>query len=888
MTQRQLGRFCITVALLLCVLQPRTVAAYEGATRVEIDAGVHVPVLTKPPALLEFAEAAYPEEAQKMGLTASVRMLLTIGADGGVSDVQVPEPVGNGFDEAAVAAAKRFSFSAAEIDFAPAPVQIAYVYHFTLAPPDAGAPDVDAGPPPVPMAHLKGELIARGSRTRISGALVSCLNHPDQQASSDEDGHFDLKTEAGACEVRVTAAEFETFKTTETLEPDEVKDVKLYVQPKTVGYETVVRSTRDKKEVVSRTLSRQELQKVPGTFGDPIRVIQNFPGVARAPFISGQLIVRGANPSQTLTFFDGVEIPLLFHFGGGPSVVNAEFLDRIDFYPGGFGARYGRAVGGVVDVVSRKGAADTLHGAVQVDIKDSSLFLEAPLTDSVSLAGAIRRSYIDALLPLVLPKDPQGGTLLILPVYFDYQVRLDVGGKRGQPPVDGGSTFSVFAFGSDDRLKVVATGGGRNVDVTANLTTLFHRVVASWNYRKDNVRFKLTPYVGYDLAAIEFGVAKINADRFTQGLRQDLEVEASSFLTVRAGADIFNSVLVGKAELPVITGTQTVDWPGSDPKTQSQTITAVIGSFDGALYTEADLKLGTLTLTPGLRGSHAYINGQSRNAVDPRLWVKWQALEWTTIKGSIGLYTQPPAGENMQPSPFGTPSLIHEKAFQTSLGVAQKITDVINVDVTGFYNRRYDNVVSPGATTVNDNGSVETSRFSNRGLGRAYGLEVLARHEVTKNFFGWVAYTFSRSEERRSGTPDGYVLNTFDQTHILTLIGSYRLPFGFEIGARFRYVTGRPNSPLIHDYDIYNSESNRYNSTFGAFRSSRVTDFHQLDIRLDKYFTFDKWTLDLYADVQNVYNRKNVEATVYDYRFRQSFDVPGIPFLPVIGAKATF
>ncbi len=891
LTRRPLGRFCVGAGVVLAVCLTNPAQAYEGATRQEIDGGVHVPTLTKPPELVTFVEAKYPEDAQKQGLTAAVRMMVTIGADGAVADVQVQAPVGHGFDEAAVAAVKQFVFTPAEVDFAPSPVQIEYVYNFTLQAPevDAGAGEAaDAGSSAeAPLAHLKGVLIARGSRTRISGGLVLCANHPERDVTSNEQGEFALDVVPGLCDLRVVAAEFEKFESTEVVEAGETKELNLYVMPKTVGYETVVRGQRDKKEVVNRTLTRQELQKIPGTFCDPIRVIQNFPGVARAPFISGQLIVRGANPSQTLTFFDGVQIPLLFHFGGGPSVVNAEFLDRVDFFPGGFGARYGRAVGGVVDVASRKGASETWHGVAQVDIKDSSLFVEAPLSDKVSISGAIRRSYIDALLPLVLPKDPQGGALLILPVYFDYQVRLDVGGKRSQREASG-STFSVFAFGSDDRLKVVATGGGRNRDVTVNLTTLFHRVLGTWNYRRDNVRFKLVPYFGYDLASLDFGVSKIDADRWTQGLRQDLEIDATKFLTVRAGADVFNSVLLGRAEIPVISGTQYVDWPGADQKTQVQTITATIGSFDGAMYGEADFKFGPFTVTPGVRGSHAYVNGQSRNAIDPRLWVKWQPLEWTTVKGSVGLYSQPPDGANMQAPPFGTPSLLHEKAFQSSLGVAQKITDVINIDVTGFYNRRYENVVSPGPTTVNPDGSVTSQRFSNDGLGRAYGLEVLARHEVTKNFFGWVAYTLSRSEDRRAHTTGGYYLNTYDQTHILTVIGSYRLPYGFEIGGRFRYVTGRPKSPLIHEADLYNAESNGFSGSFGAYRTARVTDFHQLDIRIDKYFTFERWTLDVYLDVQNVYNRQNTEATIFDYRYRTSYDVPGIPFLPVLGFKASF
>lgn len=83
--------------------------------------------------------------------------------------------------------------------------------------------------------------------------------------------------------------------------------------PESSGYETVVRGDREKKEVIRHTLERQELQKIPGTFGDPIRVLQNLPGVARAPYVSGQLIVRGASPSQTDTLMDGVSIPLLYH-----------------------------------------------------------------------------------------------------------------------------------------------------------------------------------------------------------------------------------------------------------------------------------------------------------------------------------------------------------------------------------------------------------------------------------------------------------------------------------------------------------------------------------------------------------------------------------------------
>jgi len=44
--------------------------------------------------------------------------------------------------------------------------------------------------------------------------------------------------------------------------------------------------------------------------------------------------VRGANPADSAVFIDGVEIPLLYHFGGLISVVNPNMLERIDFYSG--------------------------------------------------------------------------------------------------------------------------------------------------------------------------------------------------------------------------------------------------------------------------------------------------------------------------------------------------------------------------------------------------------------------------------------------------------------------------------------------------------------------------------------------------------------------------
>jgi TonB family protein len=882
---------------LICLWAAGAALGYDGVRREETDAGVHVPVLTRPPELLEFVQAPYPEQAQAEGRGASVRLLITIDETGAVSEAQVVEPVGHGFDEAAVDAVRQFRFRPAEVDHVPAPVQVEYVYHFVLAepePPPEPPVDADAGvdEAAAPRGRMVGEVVARGSRRRVPAASVRCGDEVQApQALADEDGRFELQAPAGTCEVRVLGEGFELYRTTVEIPAEGTVDVVFHLMPTAIGYQTIVRGTRERKEVVRRTLERAELQRIPGTFGDPVRVIQNLPGVARAPFVSGALIVRGAAPDQTKTLFDGVEIPLLFHLGGGPSVVNAEFLDRVDFYPGGFGARYGRAVGGIVDVASRKGATDTWHGSLKVDLLDTGLFLEAPVAEGVSAAVAARRSYIDALLPLVLPDDPEGGALVVLPRYWDYQVRVDAGGKRGEQSPN---RYYVMAFGSDDVLKVVASGGAINRPIELNVQTLFHRVKGDWTHRQGRVTSVLTPWAGFDLASFSFGVTSLSARVFTVGLREDFELEVDRWLTARAGLDLKFEHLRGEAELPYIRGTQFVPFPGADPVVETQILRRTINGFDGAAFAELDIKVADFTFTPGVRASRSRLNAQDRNQVEPRLWVRFAPDDDWAVKGSVGLYTQPPNLGDLERAPFGNPNLDHEKAFQSSLGVERRFTEALRADLTGYFNRRYDLVVSPGPTVRNEDGSFTNFRVANDGLGRAHGLELLVRHDVTRNFFGWVAYTLNRSEVRRTNPPafapaqGEYRLAFFDQTHILTTVGSYRLPSGFEVGARFRYVTGRPRTPLDHRFDIYGVDANSFRGTRGEFQSERFRAFHQLDLRLDKNFVFQSWTLNAYLDVQNVYNQRNIEATFTDFRQREEIEVPGVPFLPVVGVKGSF
>jgi hypothetical protein len=170
-------------------------------------------------------------------------------------------------------------------------------------------------------------------------------------------------------------------------------------------------------------------------------------------------------------------------------------------------------------------------------------------------------------------------------------------------------------------------------------------------------------------------------------------------------------------------------------------------------------------------------------------------------------------------------------------------------------------------------------------VGRAYGGQVLVRRELAQGFFGWLSYTLSRSE-RKDHPGDPWHPFEFDQTHILTVVASHALPHDTQLGARFRYVTGTPYTPIVGA--AFDAVSDRYTPIQGATLGGRLPNFVQLDVRLDKRLTFNRWAFSAYLDVLNVTRADNPEALFYNFDYRVSHPVNGLPLLPVLGIRGDF
>ena len=124
----------------------------------------------------------------------------------------------------------------------------------------------------------------------------------------------------------------------------------------------------------------------------------------------------------------------------------------------------------------------------------------------------------------------------------------------------------------------------------------------------------------------------------------------------------------------------------------------------------------------------------------------------------------------------------------------------------------------------------------------------------------------------------------YDQTHILTLVGSYKLPRNWEVSGRFRFVSGNPRTPVVGS--VYDAGRDVYHPVYGEVNSDRNGSFNQLDLRIDKKWIYDRWMLNFYVDLQNVYDRANPEGLTYNYDYSERISISALPLFPFAGLRA--
>lgn len=316
-------------------------AVIAGAATAWAQAPAPDPSKAFTPPVARSASVPYPANAPTHTEPVAVTAKLTVDAAGKVTHAEIVGDAHPVFDDAVLAAVRAFDFDPATYDGKPVAVEIAFTHTF-LPPPPAPAPAADDGPPV--NAVLRGKVVELGTRGPVATATVTATaGGRSYTADSDARGHFVLALPEGDARIVVNAPGHNAFLQREKLvRGQELAVTYLVERDRYDPYEIVVIGEQRREEVSRIALRGAEIKQVPGTFGDPFRVVQALPGVSSIVSLLPFPIVRGNSPASTVASLDGIPIPLLYHLGAGPSVVHPELIDELLFYPGGAPAPYGR------------------------------------------------------------------------------------------------------------------------------------------------------------------------------------------------------------------------------------------------------------------------------------------------------------------------------------------------------------------------------------------------------------------------------------------------------------------------------------------------------------------------------------------------------------------
>ncbi len=838
-----------------------------------------------PPKLERFVEATTPESLE---VRSPVEVMLSIELDdkGVPTKVAVTTSAGGddaaAYDVAAVAAARDFRFTPGTADGKPVPVRVAYRYRFVMKPPPPPPrepkPEEAVALPALPTVPFSGQVRRSGDRATISAVIVT-PDVPELEAITDDQGRFSFAAiPVGKHVFKLSSGEIAASEVKVELKQGKRLEVTWYVAAKE-RYTSTVRGKRIVQETTEYVLSADEVKRIPGTQGDTLKAVQNLPGVARSAFGGGQIAVWGSSPGDTRTYVNGVQIPVLFHFGGLRSTVNSEIIENLRFLPGGYSADYGRGTGGVIEIETKRPRIDGIHGFVQLDLIDGSLMLEGKIAKNLSFSVGARRSWIDALLPIFTTSDFQ-----LSPVYYDYQARLS---WRATPHDD----LDVVIFGSDDVVNIQLKQPDPALSAVFNSHTFYHRILAKYTHRfAGRATLTITPSFGYDVpisVTANFGniPVSIDARQTSYNLRAVARVPITDWLRVDAGLDFEGHRWDVSAFAPSTGMPREGDTRG--PGISS--FTAVDTTFYThaiAPYALAEFSLwkNRIVISPQLRLETYHFSNYQHGTeyahtyvrAEPRLQMRFNVHPKVSLKLAIGAYDQLPDPITLTPG-YGSPGINPIFGVHYVAGVEAKPLPGLFIQAQVFY-KDLSNLIVRGQTSLDP-------LYTNNGRGRAYGADFLLRQELWKGLFGWISYTVSRSE-RKDGPDQPWRVFSLDQTHIFTLIASYKLPRGYQVGLRFRVVSGNPFTPVRTAY--FDNNDGNYTAVSGDRYSSRLSTFHQLDLRFDKAWTFNRWKLSVYLDIQNLYYAKNPEGITYNYNYTQTQPITGLPFLPVLGLRGDF
>lgn len=620
-----------------------------------------------------------------------------------------------------------------------------------------------------------------------------------------------------------------------------------------------------------RTIGLAEIERNPGGNRDISNVLRSFPGVGSTPSFRNDIIIRGGAPSENRFFLDGVEVPLINHFqtqgaSGGPvGIINVNLIREVDFLSGAFPANRGNALSSVLEFKQIDGNKEKWKFRGTIGSSDAAVAADGPIGKKATLIVSARTSYLQFLFSaLKLP---------FLPTYYDMQFKFKYA-------IDDRRELTILGLGAIDlfRLNLQAN---ETVEQRYQLRILPKN--QQWNYTLGGVYREFTKKGGRHTLVLsrsmlnntatkhqdnqEDNPQKLILDYASQeaenNLRYEFDFRVKSW-KFNVGAGLLYARFTNRTynRINTLAGIDTIDF--------SSRLNLASGRIFGQV--SKTFAQDKINLSFGLSLENNDFNSQMANPLNqfsPRLSLSYSFIENWALNASLGRFVQRPQytvlGYGLPDGSLGNLNngLEYIQADHLVAGIEYAPTENTRITLEGFYKmyNRYPFSLRDSIALANlgaDFGVVGNVPVNSSAQGRAFGLEFLAQQKLFKGLYGILAYTLVRSEF--SDKNGNLIPSSWDARHILSLTAGYKFKRNWELGVRFRFVDGQPFTP----YDTLTSSiksvwdiTQMGISDVNKLNSERIPAYHQLDLRVDKVWYFNKWSLNLYLDIQNIYNFKS-------------------------------
>jgi hypothetical protein len=623
-------------------------------------------------------------------------------------------------------------------------------------------------------------------------------------------------------------------------------------------------------------LTAEEIKSNPGGNFDVSKVVQTLPGVGGSAGGAqrNDITIRGGAPNENVYYLDGIEIPVLNHFqtqgssGGAQGILNVSFIEDLKLTSSAFDARYDNALASTFVINQRQGNKEKVAGNIRTGLTETALTLEGPIgkNKKTDFLASSRLSYLDLLFTLI--------DLPIRPNFSDYQLKVS-------HKLDDKSSLTFIGLGAIDRFSFAETK-------EETLESAFLRrslpFIEQWTYTT-GVAYKKRFEGGFYNIAVSRNMFNNALDQFedaqngnedfrnlklrSQEIENKFRFDYNKFINgwkysygvmaqyVKYNTSIFNRLSAGVFDpngVPIV--------PPIIIDADSEIDFFRYGAFG---QVSKEFFEERLLISAGVRtdmNSFTETGNNPLQTISPRVSFAYHLTKKWDVTASVGRYFKLPPytvlGFRDGGGVLVNQNVDYIQSDHYVLGAQFLPNEGLRITLEGFVKQYANYPVSlvNGVSLANQGqefGAIGNEPVASVGDGLTYGAELFIQQKLVKNLFYFVSYTYVRS--LFSGSNNELIPSAWDAQHLLS--GTLGWKFGknkdWQVGLKYRFAGGVPYTP----YDLVASQANYATLGNGILdfenvNTLRLSNFQQLDFRVDKIVNLKKFNFIFFVDIQNL------------------------------------